>query len=245
MALAVVSSVFRADASQCLAKCDEPNFDKLTATKCSHVFCEVCIRQWIVEFNKKTCPSCVGIVGTNNNEPIKDLLARVTYYARHDLKTLEEKLEHEKIYRVSSCQLKTEAKSQSDDSCAICHDSPIPYVYFIIKDKDPANVGHYVHKDCLKKVEQNSLIQDFSLPELSKVAQQLPWPPPSKPTSPFRVIFLLIILPISVWALAMNSRIYRNNNIFLFVLSIPALLIFKMFFLIFSGIQKIFTEKSH
>ena len=247
MALAAVASFFRADATQCLAKCDKPNFDKLTATKCSHVFCEVCIRKWIVENKKETCPTCVGPVRSEDNEPYKDFLARVTYYARHDPKTLEEKLQLEKIYRVSCCQIKIDEKSQrdkGDESCSICSETSFPYVYFIIKDKASAKVGHYVHGDCLQIVKKDSLIQDFSLHELVKVAKKLPWPPPSKPASPLRVIFLLIILPVSVWALAMNSRIYRNNNVILFVLSIPALLIFKMFFLILSGIKKIFTEKS-
>ncbi|HUD01647.1 MAG TPA: hypothetical protein VMR37_04930, partial [Rhabdochlamydiaceae bacterium] len=128
---------------------------------------------------------------------------------------------------------------------------PLPQLYFIMKDEEnPAKVGRYMHDGCWETTaKKNATYLDLSMHEVAKVGRQLPEPPkrppepPRKPTSPLRLFFFLIILPMSVWALGMNSRLYRNKNPFLFVLSLPALLTFKVLSLILLGIKKVLTDK--
>jgi len=152
--------------------------------------------------------------------------------------------------KISNCkELKEKTTSQEVDEC-FCT-TRFPRMYFILEDKNPAMVGRFVHEDCLqaKKIDDKSDILDISVQDMVKVAAQLPPPKalpkePYKPPSPDKVVFLAIILPISFWALAMNTRIYHNKSFVLFVLSIPALIIFKVLNFILNGLKAAFNVKS-
>ncbi len=180
-------------------------------------------------------------------------LERFTYYIKNDLSSLKEKLTAEKTMKLYSCEpLKAanknaDPKGSEEDQCSICSD---PFqMYFIIEDEDQTRVGRFMHKDCLgETVANKSVILDISVRDVFKVAEQLPPPralppEPFKPASPIKVFFIAIILPMSIWALAMNSRVYHNRSFTLFVLSIPALIIFKIGSLLWNALKAVFTPK--
>ncbi len=178
-------------------------------------------------------------------------LKRFIYYIQKDLSTLKDTLKAEKVLKISSCtQLKEKAKSDAQkDECSTCY-TVFPQMYFIIEDKDSTRVGHFMHDDCLqaKKIDDESLILEISVCNMVKAAALLPPPKalpkePYKPASPAKVFFLAIILPMSLWALAMNTRIYHNKSFVLFVLSIPALILFKILSFILNGLKAVFTAK--
>lgn len=180
-------------------------------------------------------------------------LERFIYYIQKDLPTLEKALTAEKAMKISSCErLKENAKPDSqasnEDQCAVCI-APFPQMYFIIQDANKTRIGRFMHENCWQKiVDNNSLILDVSTRDMVKVAQRLPPPQelpkePFKPASPVKVFFATIILPMSIWALAMNTRIYHNKSFVLFVLSIPALIILKVLSLILNGLKAVFTAK--
>jgi hypothetical protein len=185
----------------------------------------------------------------------KSLLEIFIYYIQNNYSVLEEKLTAEKALKLLSCEMlkadKSKVKPNSqeleEDQCAICITVPFPQMYFIIKDKDPTRVGRFLHEDCWQKiVDDKSLILEISARKMAIVAEQLPLPEalpkePYKPASPAKVFFMAIILPMSLWALAMNTRIYHNKSFVLFVLSIPALIIFKTLSFILNGIKAAFT----
>ena len=184
-------------------------------------------------------------------------LERFTYYIKNDFSALQDKLAAEKVVaKISSCELlkadkaskKAGPNGPQEDLCAICLKN-FPRMYFIIQDDDPTRVGRFMHDDCWQKtVDEKSDILEISAPDMVKVAEQLhpprALPPePFKPPSPMKVFFLAIILPMSIWALATNSRVYYNKSFVLYVLSIPALLIFKVSSLLWSGLKAVFTAK--
>jgi hypothetical protein len=251
----IVAALVNNDPLRCVARCDKPNFDSLTVTKCNHVFCKVDLDQWFKQKAITHCPDC-----RDENQPIKQnecipftaFLERIIYYAKHEPKTLEEKLISEKVNRVGTYKLKLESRTKSEEACcSICTAFPLPQLYFIMNDENPAQVGRYMHDGCWETGSKTATYLDLSMHEVAKVGRQLPEPPkppppaPPKPTSPLKLFFFLIILPMSVWALGMNSRLYRNKNSFLFVLSLPALLTFKVLSLIFLGIKKVLTDKKN
>jgi hypothetical protein len=187
---------------------------------------------------------------------VKLYLERFTHYIQNDFSTLQGKLAAAKALKISSCELlkaekvkaKPNQKESEEDQCAICHDH-FPQMYFIIQDEDRTRVGRFMHEDCWQETVNNeSLLLDISVENLVKVAEQLPPPielppKPIKPASPIKVFFIAIILPVSIWALAMNTRIYHNKSAMLFALSIPALIILKVLSLFLNGIKTVLTDK--
>jgi len=126
-------------------------------------------------------------------------------------------------------------------------------MYFITKDDDKRKIGFFMHEDCCQgKVGKKTDLLEISAINVVKIAEQLPAlqqnPAESKktvePISPIRLFFFaIIILPMSIWALAMNNRPYHSRNPYLFVLSLPALIILKILSLSLSGIRAILSEK--
>jgi hypothetical protein len=183
-------------------------------------------------------------------------LERFTHYIQNDPLTLQGKLAAAKAMKISSCELlKAEKanvmpspKASEEDQCAICFKA-FPQMYFITEDEDRDSVGRFMHEGCWQAtVDDKSVILEISTPDMVKVAEQLPPPralplEPIKPASPIKVFFVAIILPISMWALVMNPRIYHNKSFVLFVLSIPALIIFKILSLIVNGLKAVFSDK--
>lgn len=181
-------------------------------------------------------------------------LERFIYHIQKDLSTLKKVLASEKVMKISSCEPlkvtpKADSKKSEKDQCSTCLTS-FPQMYFIIENKDSTSVGRFVHEDCLQdtKIDNKSLILNISASDMVKVAAQLPPPKalpkePFKPPSPAKVFFVAIILPMSLWALAMNTRIYHNKSFVLFVLSIPALIIFKALNFILNGLKAVFSTK--
>jgi len=184
-------------------------------------------------------------------------IERFTFYIKNDFPVLQEKIAAKTILRNGICRLLKEDRpkksaekesNDSDDQCVVCH-VPFPQMYFITKDKDPYKVGRFMHEDCWQDtVDNESVILDISVQDLVKVAQRLPSPKelppkPITPPSPIIVVFVIIVLPVSMWALAMNSRIYHNKSFSLYMLSLPAMIIFKMLSLILNGIKAVFTDK--
>lgn len=182
-------------------------------------------------------------------------LERFIYYIQKEYPTLQKTLTSEKVMKISSCEVlkvqqpKADSQGADQDQCSTCL-TTFPHMYFIIEDKDSTRVGHFMHEGCLqvKKIDDKSVLLDISVFNMVKVAAQLPPPKalpkePYKPASPAKVVFLAIILPISLWALAMNTRIYHNKSFVLFVLSIPALILFKVLNFILNGLKAVFNPK--
>ncbi len=190
-------------------------------------------------------------------------LERFTYYIQNDFSTLQEKLAAAKAMKIASCEklkadkfrVKSDSKESEEDQCAICHDQ-FPQMYFITQDGDETRIGRFMHDGCWQgTADDTSVLLEISARDMAIVARQLPTPgkqpgggairpaEPIKPASPIKVFFVAIILPISIWALAMNNRIYHNKSAMLFVLSIPALIVFKILSLFLNGIKTILTDK--
>ncbi len=270
---AVVASVFAPDSYKCYAECDNFDYQDLIVTKCNHIFCRNCLATWFKKKQNCPLDSKVLALITaknvrhtdedqkiteNSNEgmqytSLKLYLERFIYYIQKNLPTLQEALAAEKVMKISSCgRLKENPKPDSqgsdEDQCSVCITS-FPQMYFITQDTDQTKIGRFMHENCWQNiVDDKSLILDISVRDVVKVAQQLTPPQelpkePSKPASPVKVFFVAIILPVSIWALAMNTRIYHNKNFVLFVLSIPALIILKVLSLILNGLTAVFTAK--
>lgn len=184
-------------------------------------------------------------------------LERFTYYIQNDFSTLHKKLGDAKAMKIESCEklkaeksrAKSDQQASEEDQCAICTDQ-FPQMYFITQDADETRIGRFMHDGCWQgTVDNNSVLLEISARDMAIVARQLPPPGkqpaggPIKPASPVKVFFIAVILPISMWALMMNNRIYHNKSAMLFVLSIPALIIFKILSLSLNGIRAILTDK--
>ncbi len=185
-------------------------------------------------------------------------IEQFAYYIKNDFPSLQDKLAAANILRISSCQILKEGQAKkkpdqkesddSADSCSICTE-PFPQMYFITRDKDPSKIGHFMHEGCWQAtVDNESVILDISVRDMVKIAGQLPPPrelppEPVTPASPIKVVFIIIVLPVSMWALAMNSRVYHNKSFILYVLSIPAMIIFMVLSFILNGIKAVFTDK--
>lgn len=263
MALQAIASVLGSDPTQCLASsCDKKPYQDLIVTKCSHIFCKVCLESALA--TKKECPVCRGVLpgietveGREEYINFEPHLDRFTHYVSNDLSTLIEKLTAAKVeWCFQSCKdlkaAKTKnspakdgtKKEETDDHCSICLQIPFQ-MYFIIQDK----IGRHMHEGCWQEtVNDDDKLLPISVYDLVKVAKQLPAPKelppePVKPTSPLKVVFVAVILPISIWALAMNARVYQNKSVFLYLLSVPALVIFKALSLLLNGIKAVLAEK--
>jgi hypothetical protein len=258
-----ITSFLAPDPAICLAGCQKPHYKNLIVTKCNHIFCRSCLQLWLLKDNKECPLDRAPLLDMNTEEgkkeytSFKTYLEKFSYYISHDFLKLQEKLAAEKVLSIANCQLLKARKSssekkdvdESDDQCAICQEIPFQ-MYFITQDKDSTKIGCHMHEDCWQsKVDKDSIILDISVHDIVKVSEQLPWPPkeyalgPIKPASPVRVFFVAIILPVSIWALAMNIRLYHNKNAFLYVLSIPALVIFKILSLFLNGVKALFLDK--
>ena len=257
MSLKAVGFLWESPPSQCLAGCDGSDYQDLIVTKCCHVFCKACIK--ISVDAKQKCPNCRTRIESAELEKTLGedgsfnlCFEKFTYYLCQDLSILQEKAKTEKVaLKILRYQALEKKIDKSDNWCPVCFEVPIPsHLYFIVKDKEPSQVGRYMHENCLEsKVDNDSSILDIEINDLVKVASKLPWPPkqpeqkPSQPTSPIIIFFAAILLPMSLWALAMNSRIYHNKSAVFFVLSIPALVILQIFSLILSGLKAVFKDK--
>jgi hypothetical protein len=259
------ASVLPPDISNCFAGCkDGFDYQKLIVTKCSHIFCTACLDRWFK--TKHTCPldqkALTPITAANirsKKEDAKidqnsdagrqygspDLYIKIfAYYIRNDFSTLKKVLAT-KIRRIAcSGLLKKESPvKKKPDKCSVCFEPFPSQIFFITSDKDRSKIGRFMHEDCWQEtVDNESEILDISVKDLVEVAEKLPWPP-KEPASPIKVFFIAIALPISIWALAMNTRVYHNKNFVLYLLSIPAMILFKVLSLITSGIKAIFTDK--
>jgi len=260
-----IASYFAPDPFKCYAGCvDKLNYQDLIVTKYNRIFCRRCLEPWVN--TKQTCP-----MDRNELSPITDknirkkdedpmihqnhslgmqytsfklFLERFVYSIQTDLPALENKLTAKNLKLISSCkELKEKTKSDSQEkvACSICLSSS--RMYFILQDKDPARVGRFLHEECLKNiVDDKSRILDISTDDMVEVAKELP-PPKEAPPSPATGFIVAIIPPVSFWALAMNTRIYHNKSFVLFVLSIPALIIFKLGSLLLKGLRAVFNAK--
>lgn len=258
MALKAVAAYFwEPHPSQCLSGCEESDYQGLIVTKCCHVFCEACIELSVKK--KPKCPNCRDPIPPEQLEKLREesssfkfCFDKFTYYLRHDFAKLKKIAKIEKVVLKTFSYHTLERKKDTDDSsCSVCLAVPIPlHLYYIIEDKELSKIGRYMHENCLEsKVDNDSRILDIEVNDFVKVAGKLPWPPkqpdtqPTEPASPIKIFFLAIILPMSIWALAMNSRIYNNKSAVLFVLSIPALIILQIFSLLLYGLKAVFKDK--
>ncbi|HEX4838915.1 MAG TPA: RING finger protein [Rhabdochlamydiaceae bacterium] len=254
---------------KCYANCENSfDFQSLIVTKCNHIFCKACLEGWFKQ--QKTCPldkkalaaitdsnvrqdendSCEGMQYTS----FKLYLERFTNYIQNDFSALQKKLKAANVLKISSCALLKKVKPKPElkqsDECSICKNSL--QMYFITKDEDETKIGRFMHEDCWQRTVSNTTeLLEISAVNVVEVAQQLPAlqqnrvesKKPVEPISPIRLSFFAIILPVSIGALAMNSRLYHSRNPYLFVLSLPALIILKILSLSLSGLRAILSEK--
>ncbi len=253
MAIRAIVSVIFPDHSRCVApNCTVKPHEDLIITKCNHIFCRSCLQQTLESQKQKTCPNCRGdleiIKGQKEYTEFKPLLDRFTYYLRNDLTTLENAVkatndlatleEGDTAAKIELCFKRCKTLEIAKTAkCSICLDTRTPLQrHFIIQDK----ITGHVHEKCLEKTAPDTdRLLSMSVSNLIKVAKKLPEPPPS----PVKVFFVMIFLPLSIWALAMNARVYYNKSILLYLLSFPALVIFKTLSLLLSGVKAIFAEK--
>ncbi|HEX2579160.1 MAG TPA: RING finger protein [Rhabdochlamydiaceae bacterium] len=260
-------AIFAPPPSKCYANCEKLDYASLIVTKCKHVYCKICLEDCF-RAGGKTCPlhpaDLIPPITDDNvrhkeedtlNQDVqytsfKLYLERFTYCIQNDFQTLKTKLAAEKIMKTWTCKLLKEENSKQKtgqkefDQCSICNESF--QMYFITQDKDKTRIGRFMHEECWQEtVDDETVLLEISAPDMVKVAEQLPPKPtkPMKPISPITIFIVTIILPMSIWALAMNTRVYHNKSPFLFVLSIPALIIFKILSLFVNGIRIILTEK--
>jgi hypothetical protein len=271
--LRVAAAALAPNPKKCYAGCEKLDYLDLIIAKCRHVFCRACLEQWLENRQTCPMDQKALSLITNDNvrqreedakisdggmqyTSFKLYLERFTYYIQNDSPALQGKLAAAKATKITTCELlkaekakaKPNPKVSEEDQCASCLD-PIPQMYFIIHDEDRTRIGRFMHEDCWQEIVDNkSVLLEISARDMVKVAEQLPPPPgvspePVTPISPVKVFFVAIILPASIWALAMNNRIYHNKNVVLYVLSIPALIIFKVLTLLLNGIKAILTDK--
>lgn len=246
MALQAVSTLFFGPPpSQCLANCDESNYQNLIVTKCNHVFCKACLLQQ----TKKDCPICRSITLADVST-FQLCIDKFTYYIHDDFSPLKTTATTENVkLKISTyATLKEEKAKKSSqtkddqDNCSICLTAPIPsHLYFIIKDKEPSKVGSYIHEDCLQKtnIADDSTILEIEVNQFVKIANKLK----PRPMSAIKIFFLAILLPMSIWAYATNKD-RPEQSVILLVLSIPALVIFQIFSLVLYGLKTVIKDKS-
>lgn len=263
------ASVLPPDISNCFAGCKGGfDYQKLIVTKCNHIFCKKCLAAWHTKEKKaeKTCPTDRGVLThfTYDNTRKKEENAKIhqksvagysspnlyirifAYYIRNDYSSLQKKLPVENIGRIASCKIRKEFGrleiDENDVPCIICNKQR-PQMYFIIQDKDPSKIGRFMHEGCWQEtVDNESELLDISVLNMVKIAEKLPWPP-KEPASPLKVFLIAIALPVSIWALAMNTRVYHNKSFALYLLSIPAMILFKLLSVMWNGLKAVFTEK--
>ena len=205
------------------------NFDNhITVTKCGHVFDRACLAVWLDNELHKTCPSCRDIASIEECRP---LTTYMTAFCEN--------------YANAQANIAETLKGEADKTCSICVEE-FSAAYFIPESK------RFMHTACWIKLHE-VVPSPITLPEfyphhiaaVGKAFIPLPTglPAPNSPTAK-GIVFSAILLPVSVWAFAMNWRFYKKQNVFLFVLSIPALLIFQSCSIFVTVVQKIFTEKT-
>jgi hypothetical protein len=232
--------------TQCL-HCNGPVFDNLIVTKCEHIFHKTCLEDWFK--HKQTCPFDQRVISL-----IDCTLFQISFSIDS---AVDEKF-------VTSTLLET-LKIQAENACAICHEEFA--VYFIQENKGfthtkcwdeqhPNETSSHpslypqqiatVERKWLESGRPSKLPSPAALPALPSSAMG-PAQSPRKPSKPIStpLLALLAITPIvSIWAFLMNTRVYKNSNPFLFVLSIPALITLKILSFVSFLFKRIFTERN-
>ncbi len=242
---------------QCL-HCKKSVVDNLTITTCDHIYHKTCLTDWFTR--KKTCPIDQGDLSP---ELCKPLQVSFSMDSAEDEKfvssTLPKNLDDEVEKVCSICTEEfavyfiQENKRFMHQACWIeLHpdkkESPPPSWY-------PQQIAtmerKWIESGRPSKLPLPaplpSLQQPLSaaLPALHSNAMGPAGSPrvPSKPISPLALVLLAIAPVVSLWAYMMNTRIYKNSNPLLFVLSIPVLITLKILFFASFFFKRIFTER--
>ncbi|MBS0648690.1 MAG: hypothetical protein JSS10_05645 [Verrucomicrobia bacterium] len=226
----------------------------LVVTQCSHVFMQACLKECFAK--KLECPLDHRQSSLQECRPIEDIAQVFSELHKKDsafvLRRLQEMI-----------------KDEPEQMCSICHKEFLPI--FLIsadelmhphcwKEKNPDVKTHPVSlvPQQIATITQKG-IQTY--PELAKLLPALPSSAlaglpgssgpgkspansprkPAKPISPAFIVMLAVAPIISLWAFAMNTRVYRNQNPLLFVLSTPVLLIVKIFSAVRFALKRMFA----
>lgn len=226
----------------------------LVVTKCGHVFDKACLETWLQKNN--ICPIDNQPITFPECQPIENILGVFgALYKQHStfvLRCLQETL-----------------KDDPDQMCAICHKEFLPI--FLISDHELMHQECWNQKNPRAETHPISLVPQQiatisqkgiqTYPELANMLPALPsdslagLPGPSDPgkhpadsprkpsrsISPALIVTLAVAPIISLWAYAMNTRIYRNQNPLLFVLSIPVILVVKTFSVLRFALKRMFA----
>jgi hypothetical protein len=234
---------------------DKPGADLiLVVTKCGHVFEQTCLQTWLQKSN--ICPIDNQPITFPECRPIENILEVFGALYKLDstfvLKCLQEML-----------------KDEPEQICSICHKEFLPI--FLISSEKLMHQECWNQKNPKAETRPISLVPQQiatisqkgiqTYPKLAKLLPALPSsalaglpgpsdpgkPPASSPRKPSRsispaLIVTLAVAPIiSLWAYAMNTRIYRNQNPLLFVLSIPVILVVKTFSALRFALKRMFA----
>lgn len=237
--------------TQCL-HCDKPVFDdNIIVTKCCHVFDKACLEGWLQR--KKTCPLDQDTISLPECQPLQNYLQPFSEYYAED-----------ETFVTSALSQK---KDEVEQVCSICI-KEFSAVYFIRESRCFMHQACWIELYPTEKSAHPSLYpQQIATVERkwvesgkpSKLPLPAPLPalhssvlaPPPASTSPRKpskpmpggIVALLAISPfVSIWAFLMNTRVYPKNT-FLFVLSIPVLLIRNIFSIASFLFKRIFTER--
>lgn len=222
---------------------DQPGADLiLVVTQCSHVFVKAALAEWLQK--KNTCAIDNAIITLQECRPIEDILEIFV------------KLYEKDSAFVRKC-LEGMRDDQPEQMCSISHKEFLPIFLTSDHKLMHQECWHQENPDAKKETyplsldpQQIATITHKGIQTYPKLAELLPALPssalaglpepsnpgkppassprkPSKPISPGWIVTLAVAPIISLWAYAMNTRIYRNQNPLLFVLSIPVLLIIK------------------
>jgi RING finger family protein len=199
-----------------LKKIDKNFKDDIIVTKCGHVYDRHCLAIWLSNPKNATCPSDNQTITLDECQPLAVVMET---FAKHFQSPKE-----------------SEAKTpKEDDSCSICYGEFEGRAYYLHERKG------FMHTTCWKEPASVPRPPKFNPVQIAAFERSRP----KLLNLPVAgVVILAVIPPISVWALAMNWRHYQKKNVLLFVLSIPALLIYKTFSLFFILLRKASPEKT-
>jgi hypothetical protein len=235
--------------------CDKPVFDdNIIVTKCCHVFDRACLEGWFQR--KQTCPLDQDTISLPICQPLQNYLQPFSEYYAED-----------KPFVIST--LPKSMEDQVEKVCSICTEDEFAAVYFMGESKrfmheacwinwiklhpneTPSLTNLYpqqiatVERKWVESKKPSKLPLPASHPALHSSVLAPPPPSPRKPPKPLpvgMVAFLAVSPVISIWAYFMNTRVYPKNT-FLFVLSIPVLLIRNIFSIASFLFKRIFIER--
>lgn len=244
---------------QCL-HCKKPVVDNLTITTCHHIYHKTCLDGWFKR--KKTCPFDQGVISP---ELCKPLQVSFSMNSAEDEKfvisTLPENLqdEIEKVCSICTEEFATvyfiqESKGFMHTACWIelhpkeTSTSPHPIVLpqqIATMERKWIESGRKAKQPSPLPIPPSKQPPSAALPPVPSSAMGSAESPRkfSKPISPLALVLLAIAPVISLWAYMMNTRIYKNSNPLLFVLSIPVLITLKILFFASFFFKRIFTER--